>query len=865
MSERSERIPDKPSLDGLEAKWRRRWADDGTYRFDRTRTRGEIYSIDTPPPTVSGTLHPGHVCSYTHTDTIARYQRMRGREVFYPMGWDDNGLNVERRVQLLTGTRCDPSLPYDPDFRPPERVSSKDKPVPVSRPNFVELCGEVVEQLEQSYFDLWSDLGLSVDWSHSYRTIGPESIKASQRGFLRLLHRDLAYRAEAPTLWDVDFRTAVAQAELQDREIPGAYHKIRFEGPDGPVRVDTTRPELVPACVALVAHPDDERFRPLFGRTARTPLFGVEVPIVAHELAAPDKGTGIAMICTFGDTTDVTWWRELGLDLRAIVQRDGRLRPISWGEPGWESADVPAAQAAYDELAGRTVKQAQARIVELLTEAGLMDGEPRPVTHPVKFWENGTRPLEIVTSNQWMIRYPDRDALLARGKELAWWPDFMRVRYENWVNGLQGDWNITRQRFFGVPFPAWYPVDADGNVDYLAPILADEEALPVDPTTVTPPGFGDDQRDKPGGFTADPDVMDTWATSSLSPQIASGWVDDPDLFARTFPMDLRPQAHDIIRTWLFYTVVRAHYEHDGVPWTNAAISGFIVDPDRKRLSKSKGNAPADPDQLIARYGADGVRYWAANGRPGMDVVFDEGQLKIGRKLAIKLLNASKYALGVGSTTAGEVTHPLDRSMLASLADLVAEATEAFDRYDYARAIERTEAFFWAFCDDYLELVKNRAYGAAGEDAAASARTALGLALRTLLGLFAPFLPFVTEEVWSWWQEGSVHRSTWPSADALRQAAGADDAASPGDEPDPAVLAIAAGVLGAVRKAKSEAKRSMRTEVASVTVADTPDRLALLALAADDVRSAGHIASLSTAEAGEGGSLSVAVELAPPEP
>jgi valyl-tRNA synthetase len=859
-------IPDKPSLDGLEAKWRQRWADEGTYRFDRTKARDQVFSIDTPPPTVSGTLHPGHVCSYTHTDFVARYQRMRGKEVFYPMGWDDNGLNVERRVQLLTGTRCDPSLPYDPDFRPPETVRKKDKPIPVSRPNFVELCGTVVEQLEQSYFDLWSTIGLSVDWDHTYRSIGPEATKASQRGFLRLLHRDLAYRSESPTLWDVDFRTAVAQAELEDRELAGAYHKLRFDGPDGPdgepLWVDTTRPELLPACVAVVAHPDDERYQPLFGRTATTPLFGVPVPIVAHELADPDKGTGAAMICTFGDTTDVTWWRELGLDLRAVVQRDGRLRPVTWGEPGWPSADVPAAQAAYDELAGKTAKQAQARIVELLGQAGAMEGDPRPITHPVKFWENGTRPLEIVTSNQWFIRYPDKDVMLARGKELAWWPDFMRVRYENWTNGLQGDWNITRQRFFGVPFPAWYPVDADGQVDYLAPVLASEDALPVDPTTDVPPGYTADQRNQPGGFAADPDVMDTWATSSLSPQIVTGWVEDPDLFARTFPMDLRPQAHEIIRTWLFYTVVRSHYEHDALPWANAAISGFVFDPDRKKLSKSAGNAPDDPTELIARFGPDAIRYWAAGGRPGMDLALEQGQMKIGRKLAIKLLNASKFALGLESTTAGQVTDPLDRSMLAALADLVAEATAAFDRFDYARAVERTEGFFWSFCDDYLELVKNRAYGSAGEAGAASARTALGLALRTLLGLFAPFLPFVTEEVWSWWQDGSIHRSPWPSADALRQAAGADDAASPGDEPDPAVLAVAAAVLGEVRRAKSQAKRSMRTEVTATVVTDTPDRLALLALASEDVRSAGHIDAFTTQS---GDTFAVAVELAPDVP
>jgi valyl-tRNA synthetase len=849
-------IPNKPSLDGLEARWRARWEADGTYRFDRTKTRDEIFSIDTPPPTVSGTLHPGHVCSYTHTDFVARYQRMRGREVFYPMGWDDNGLNVERRVQLLTGTRCDPSLPYDPDFRPPEKVGKKDNPIPISRPNFVELCGKVVEQLEQSYFEQWSTIGLSVDWTQTYRTIGPRAITASQRGFLRLLRRGLAYRSESPTLWDVDFRTAVAQAELEDRELPGAYHKLRFEGPDGqPLLIDTTRPELLPACVALVAHPDDERYQPLFGRAARTPLFGAEVPIVAHELADPDKGTGIAMICTFGDTTDVTWWRELGLPVRAVVQRDGRLRAVAWGSPGWESTDPATAQHHYEQLAGKTVKQAQTRIVEQLVEAGLMDAETRPITHPVKFWENGSRPLEIVTSHQWFIRYPDKEALLTRGKELAWWPEFMRVRYENWVNGLQGDWNITRQRFFGVPFPAWYPTGPDGTVDYLAPILAEEESLPVDPTTDVPPGYTGDQRNQPGGFAADPDVMDTWATSSLTPQTVTGWVDDPDLFTRTFPMDLRPQAHEIIRTWLFYTVVRSHYEHDTLPWANAAISGFVFDPDRKKLSKSAGNTPDDPNVLIERFGADAIRYWAAGGRPGMDLALDQGQMKIGRKLAIKLLNASKLALGLEADTAGEVTDPLDRSMLTGLAALVDEATAAFDRFDYARALERTETFFWSFCDNYLELVKNRAYGGSGDAGQASARAALGKALQAQLKLLAPFLPFVTEEVWSWWREGSIHRSSWPTADGLRPAGAADV----DGRADPAVLDVAGDVLGAVRKAKSEAKQSMASDVASVVVTDTPERLARLALAVDDVRGAGRIAELTTTE---GETFSVAVTLAP---
>jgi len=847
-------IPEKPTLEGLEAKWAARWEADGTYRFDRTKTRAEVFSIDTPPPTVSGTLHPGHVFSYTHTDLIARYQRMRGKEVFYPMGWDDNGLNVERRVQLLTGTIVDPTLPYDPNFVRPEAVDKKARAVAISRPNFIELCEEVVPEFEAAYHDLWASLGLSVDWDHTYTTIGAKAVRTSQRGFLRLAARDLAYRSESPTLWDVDMKTSVAQAELADRELPGAYHKLVFAGPDGsPLLIDTTRPELLPACVAVVAHPDDERFQPLFGQRATTPLFGVSVPIVAHELADPEKGTGIAMICTFGDTTDVTWWRELSLPVRAIVQRDGRLRPVTWGEAGWEATDPAAAQVAYDELAGKTVKQAQARIVELLTAGGKLDGEIRPITHSVKFWENGSRPLEIVTSQQWFIRYPDKGEMLARGHELAWWPDFMRVRFENWVNGLIGDWNITRQRFFGVPFPVWYPIDGAGVTDFLAPILATEDVLPIDPTTDVPAGYHEAQRNQPAGFAADPDVMDTWATSSLSPQIVCGWEDDPDLFERTFPMDMRPQAHEIIRTWLFSSVVRSHYEHGCLPWANAAISGFIVDPDRKKLSKSAGNMPDDPVTLVERHGADAVRYWSANGRPGMDMAFDEGQMKIGRRLAIKLLNASKFTLGIGAPTPGaEITEPLDRAMLIHLAALVDDATGAFERFDYARALEHTETHFWAFCNDYLELVKNRAYSddVAG---ATSAKAALARALETQLKLFAPVLPYVTEEVWSWWRQtdGSIHRAVWPESDPLRLAAG--------DDADPLVLTVAADVLTEVRRAKSEAKQSMRADVDRVVVTATAERIAALEQAAQDVQAAGVVAELVTQV---GDAFAVEVTLSP---
>jgi valyl-tRNA synthetase len=841
------RIPEKPSLDGLEARWSAVWEDAGTYRFDRTKERGEIFSIDTPPPTVSGSLHMGSAFGYVQTDAIARYQRMRGRHVFYPMGWDDNGLPTERRVQNYFGVRCEPHLPYDPAFVPPEKPG-KDV-VPISRPNFLELCEQLVAEDEAAFEELWRRLGLSVDWSLTYTTVGPAARRTSQRAFLRNLERGEAYQAEAPTLWDVDFRTAVAQAELEDREMPGAYHALRFHKPDGSdLLVDTTRPELLAACVAVVAHPDDARYQPLFGSEVVTPLYGARVPIVAHHLADPEKGTGIAMICTFGDTTDVVWWRELQLPTRAVLGVDGRFR----ADP--PDGLAPEGAIAYGEIAGRTTKQAQKIVVEQLRATHELAGEPRAITHPVKFFEKGERPLEIVTSRQWYLRNGGRDLglrneLLALGRELDWRPLTMRVRYETWLEGLNADWLVSRQRYFGVPFPLWYRVAADGNCAYDDALLPTDDALPVDPSTDCPPGFTEAQRDQPGGFTADPDVMDTWATSSLTPQIATGWVDDPDLFARTFPMNLRPQGPEIIRTWLFDTVVRARLEHGGLPWTHTTINGWVLDPDRKKMSKSKGNV-VTPMPLVEEYGADALRYWACNGRPGVDTAVDFGVMKVGRKLAIKMLNASKFVLGVSGAAAenvDDVVTALDRSLLGALAELVDEATVAFDGFDYARALERTERFFWSFCDDYVELVKSRAYGDANDAAVRSATVTLRVALSTLLRLFAPTLAYVSEEVWSWWREGSVHRAQWPRVNELRVEAG-----------DPLVFQVAAEVLAEVRGAKSRRRVSLATPVAAVHVIDTPERLAALDAARDDVCDAGKIGALTT-EAGP--AASVVVELA----
>ncbi|MGO9320998.1 MAG: valine--tRNA ligase [Solirubrobacteraceae bacterium] len=876
------RVPERPTLEGLEAKWSAAWEREHVYRFDRSAPRERVYSIDTPPPTVSGSLHVGHVFSYTHTDAIARFQRMRGKEVFYPMGWDDNGLPTERRVQNHFGVRCDPSVPYDPDFQAPSgggRESDPKEPVSVSRPNFVELCLQLTESDEQVFEALWRTLGLSVDWSTTYTTIGRLAQRISQRSFLGLLARGAAYQLEAPTLWDVDFQTAVAQAELEDRERPGAMHRVRFHAVDGSpthpdALIETTRPELIPACVALLAHPDDARHAGLVGGEVLTPLFGARVPVMTHRQVEREKGTGLVMVCTFGDLTDVMWWRELGLPVRSVLGPDGRLAEAPWGSPGWESEDVERARADYAELQGRTINQARRRIVELLEQAGDLIGEPQPVTRAVKFFEKGERPVEIVTSRQWFIRTIEhREQLLARGRELQWHPPYMRARFEDWVDGLTGDWCVSRQRFFGVPFPVWYPIDERGQVVYEQPIPARGEQLPIDPSTDVPDGYDAAQRGQPGGFAGDPDVMDTWATSSLTPQIAGHAGEDDELFAKVFPMDVRPQAHDIIRTWLFSTILRSQLDYDELPWANAAISGWVLDPDRKKMSKSKGNV-VTPMHLLEEYGADAVRYWAASGRPGTDTAFDAQQMKVGRRLAVKLLNASKFALAElpapgDRSEIGQLTHALDRALLARLAAVVADATDSFERYDYARALERAESFFWWYCDFYLELVKGRRYDA-DPAVSASVSLALRLSLSVFQRLFAPFLPFVCEEVWSWWQAGSVHRAAWPDAGELAAAAGGGvaqaaggaagrDGVANGRAREDVALEVTADVLREVRKAKSQARRPMRAPVTRVLVRDTAERLAALALGEGDLLQAGSIERLEKAEA-EDGEFAVEVEL-----
>ena len=839
-------IPEKPALEGLEATWGKNWEDQGTYLFRRDqaleRGKDNVFAIDTPPPTASGSLHIGHVFSYTHMDLQARYQRMRGKEIFYPMGWDDNGLPTERRVQNYYGVRCDPLLPYTEGFNPPlEAGASVDgsKPgdaLPISRRNFIELCEKLTLEDEEQFEDLWRTLGLSVDWNLTYRTIDDQSQRVAQRAFLRNLSRGEAYRADAPTLWDITFRTAVAQAELEDRDQPAAYHKVRFHGGESDdVIIVTTRPELIAACVALVAHPDDERYQGLFGSSVTSPLFGVEVPVLAHPLAQQDKGTGIAMVCTFGDVTDVIWWRELSLDTRPILGKDGRILAES---PAWLTSEK--AMASYAELAGKTVFSAKAAMVDMLGESGDLVDTPENITHPVKFFEKGDKPLEIVTTRQWYISNGAKDSdlknrLLERGQQVAFHPDFMRVRYENWVNGLSGDWLISRQRFFGVPIPVWYPLDTEGNPVEGEVLVPEESALPVDPSTDTPQGFSEDQRGVPGGFVGELDIMDTWATSSLTPQLAGRWEEDPELFGVVFPYDLRSQGQDIIRTWLFSSMLRAELEHGTIPWKNAGISGFIVDPDRKKMSKSKGNV-VTPQGMLDEHGSDAVRYWAASSRLGTDAAFDPQnpkQIKIGRRLAIKVLNAAKFVYSFEGET-GEVTQALDWDMLNTLRGVVEHAGAAYEAYDHARALELAETFFWTFTDDYLELVKERAYTGEGAPRT-SALTALRIALDTLLRLFAPVIPFATEEVWSWTHEGSVHLAPWPTADEIPADADSDSHAG--------LLNLASAALITIRRAKTDLKIAQKTAATKATL-KAP---ALLSLASEDLAGVGKIAELSLVE------------------
>lgn len=870
-------LPKKFNPQEIEAHWRQYWAETGIYAWDPARSREETFAVDTPPPTVSGSLHIGHLFSYSQQDFIVRFQRMRGKNIFFPIGWDDNGLPTERRVQNLYNVRCEPHVHYDPELKP-ERGRKGDA-TPISRRNFIELCQVVTAEDEEAFKRLWTLLGMSYDWSLEYATIDDHCRLTSQLSFLELLQQGEIYQAERPVMWDVDFRTAIAQAEVTDKEVASAYHFLRFgiEGADDHLVIATTRPELLPACVAVLVHPEDDRYRDYIGRNAVTPLFAAPVPIMADDKADPEKGTGVVMVCTYGDQTDVEWQREFGLPVRQVLDRDGHLLPVTFvareqlsDANRFASLQPDEANEVYRQIQGKYVKQARKALIEIAEAQGDVLDRPREdITHVVRFYEKGERPLEYIPARQWFGRILDhKERLIAQGRKIRWIPSHMGIRYEHWVENLNQDWCLSRQRFFGVPIPVWYRVDASGRTCYEECILPRADQLPIDPLSEAPDGFAEEQRDQPDGFTADPDVLDTWATSSLTPQIATRWAVDKERHKRLFPMDLRPQAHEIIRTWAFYTITKALLHDDDIPWRNVAISGWVLDPDRKKMSKSQGNV-VTPEPIVEKTSADATRYWSARARLGVDTAYDEQVFQVGRRLCTKLFNAAKFAAGrfsdIEAALLGPeaVTDELDRAVVCELRPLVARATEAFQEFDYAQALQLTEEFFWqTFCDNYLELAKARTYDEELTPGRLSACATLRLTLRTLLRLFAPFLPYLTEEIWHWRYAGdadmhdSVHRSPWPSLDEFAAI------------PEPAVegvYAAAIAVVEAVRKAKAEANRSMKAPVERVDVTVRPETRAAVETIRDDVVRMLHIETFAISEGEpEQGLARVETKLAPPE-
>jgi len=785
-----------------EAKWRAAWLKSSVFTWDPTAPREQSYVIDTPPPTVSGYLHIGHVYSYTQTDLIARFQRMTGKNVFYPMGFDDNGLPTERLVEKRRNIRA----------------------ADMSREEFIAICLDEVQDAETDFRNLFQEIALSVDWSTEYRTISPLSRRISQLSVLDLFEKDHLYRTLQPTLWDPVDRTALAQAEIAEKEKPGKMWQVAFDlAAGGTIEIATTRPELLAACVGLMIHPDHPRAAELVGQTVVTPLFRVTVPVLADERVDPEKGTGMVMCCTFGDATDIEWWRDHKLPTRVILTKEGTIGDLSGiGGAGWPSLDPAQAALAAAQLQGLKVNAAREKMVALLTEDGRITGETA-VTRMVPSAERSGAPLEILVTPQWFVRVLDKkDALIEKGREIAWHPEYMRQRFEIWTENLKWDWCISRQRYFGVPFPFWYSKRAgeEGKI-----LVAHPDDLPVNPLTDLPRGYTRDEVEP------DPDVMDTWATSSVSPQLNSHSISathpiDPDRHAKLFPADLRPQAHEIIRTWAFYTVVKSTLHEDKAPWHDVAVSGWCLAKDRQKMSKSLNNS-VEPRDLLAKWGADVVRYWTATARLGLDTAFNEESLKIGKRLQTKLWNASRFAMlqlgdfaespttPAADIAADAITESFDLWILSRLARVIDIATEKYHAFEYTDALEAIERFFWAdLCDNYLELVKGRLYGEIGdEQGRRSARFALYHCLETILRLFAPVMPNLTEELYStqfptrFAEWGSVHaRGIWPKP--------ADQSI---DSDAEATGAIGIALLAAVRKVKSERKLSIKTPVKRLTI------------------------------------------------
>ena len=743
------------------------WEKEQVYRFDKNSDK-PVFSIDTPPPTVSGKMHLGHAFSYSQADFIARYKRMRGYNVFYPFGFDDNGLATERYVEKK------------------EKMRATHMP----RKKFVELCLKSTADAEKVLKDSWSRLGVSPDWDITYRTIDNDCQRVSQLSFIKLYESGREYQKEAPTIWCPKCQTAIAQVELEDKEFDSVFNDIVFKLEDGTeLIIATTRPELLSSCVAVFVHPDDKRYKKYIGKDVVVPLSGHKVKILADDRADPEKGTGAVMCCTFGDQTDIEWYKAHNLEMKISITKDGYMN---------ENAG---------KYKGMRIKEARKCIIEDLKKSKLLTAE-KDITHAVNIHERCGVEVEILNTKQWFIKYLDlKEKFIKAGRKIKWYPEFMRVRYDNWINGLAWDWCISRQRYFGVPFPVWYCKKC-GNV-----MVADEKELPVDPLEDAP-----EKACECGSHEFEPekDVLDTWTTSSLTPQIALSWQKDDKFFKKMYPMDLRPQAHDIITFWLFNTVVKGILHEKEIPWKNVMISGHALDPKGKKMSKSKGNA-IDPMATIDNHSADALRFWAAGSKLGDDLAFQEKDLITGRKYIVKLFNASRFAmihLGGYKKSMPKKLTTIDKWALSKLHRLIKLSTEEFEKYEYTKSKAETEKFFFqVFCDNYLELAKDRLYNPDKYEKyeVESAKYTLYTLLFTLLKLIAPVMPHITDEIYqNHFRDNvgdvSIHVSAWPEYDEEMVDSGAVDAGE-----------FAVKVIGAIRQYKSERKMPLNAEVGAVVI------------------------------------------------
>ncbi|MGC1379184.1 MAG: valine--tRNA ligase [Anaerolineales bacterium] len=779
-------LPKNYSPDEAEPRLQSNWEELGIYHFDR-ESSAEIYSVDTPPATVSGKLHLGHCYSYSHADFVVRFWRMNGKNIFYPMGYDDNGLPTERLVEKRMGITA----------------------LKVGRQAFIEKCMQVSEEAEKEYETLWKRMGLSIDWRYSYRTIDESSRRISQYSFIDLYEKGLAYRQKAPTIWCPECRTAIAQAEISDLERQSEFVTLAFGLPDGnSLKIATTRPELLPACVAIFVHPDDKRYQPLLGKTAKVPLFGQDVPILADPNADPEKGTGAVMCCTFGDTTDVAWWRTHKLPLIEAIGRDGNMTEVA------------------GEFSGLSTGEARQRIKKSLEEKGLLS-ERQSTTQTVRVHERCDTPVEFVVTDQWFIHVLEyKEKMLDAGANISWHPEHMGSRYKSWIENLNWDWCISRQRYFGVPFPVWYCADC-GEIT-----VADINALPVDPLVSSP---GKPCKCGSTNFKPEQDVMDTWATSSVSPQIAGRWLADPDLYKKVFPMSLRPQAHEIIRTWTFYTVLKSHHHFGVLPWSNILISGWgLAGEGMGKISKSRGGGPMAPIEMIGRYSADAIRYWAANAGPGKDAIISEEKIQNGDKLVTKLWNVARFTErfleGYTPTLDPTSLTPADQWILSLAQKLIRQVTNAFLEYDYASAKSETESFFWNVTDNYMEMAKQRLYSDTNPKHAGAQYTMYQVLL-TVVKLFAPLLPHITDEIYLGLfahldGAASVHRAQWPT---VNNSLVDDDAEAAGN--------ILVEIASAARRYKSEHNLSLGFKLKRLQLATSDPALsAVLQSAVSDLES-----------------------------